>query len=86
MDLRAGCLAAKGQDNFRKFERPGDAAIDGVALLKVDVLEEVAANRARRNGVAYISMPDHCRVAPSTGIRGLRRYSSIAGLVDCGTE
>ena len=37
---------------LRKFGRPGDAAVDVVALLKVDVLEEVAANRARGNGVA----------------------------------
>jgi hypothetical protein len=52
VDLRAGCPAAKGQDNFGKFDRPGDAAVDVVAPLKVDVLEEVAANRALGNGVA----------------------------------
>jgi hypothetical protein len=53
---------------FASFEHPGDAAVNVVAPLKVDVLEEVAANRALWNGVAYISMPDHCRIAPSTGI------------------
>jgi hypothetical protein len=66
---------------LRKFERPGDAAVDVVALLKVDVLEEVAANRPRENGVAIpIDAPPNCGIAPSTGIRRLRRYSSIVGL------
>ncbi len=67
---------------LRKFERPGDAAVDVVALLKVDVLEEVAANLPREMELPYISMPANCGIAPSTGIRRLRRHSSIVGRKD----
>ena len=67
---------------LRKFERPGDAAVDVVALLKVDVLEEVAANLPAGMELPYVSMPANYGIAPSTGIRRLRRYSSIVGLKD----
>ena len=70
----------KGIDiNLRKFERPRDAAVDVVALLKVDVLEEVAANRAGGTELPYISMPASCGIAPSTGISRLRTDSPMVG-------
>ena len=66
---------------LRKFERPGDAAVDVVALLKVDVLEEVAANRPRGNGVAIHLDARQLRD------RAFDRYQALAKIfVDCGTE
>ena len=66
---------------LRKFERPGNAAVDVVALLKVDVLEEVAANRARGNGVAIHIDARQLRD------RAFDRHQALAKIfVDCGTE
>jgi len=66
---------------LRKFERPGDAAVDVVALLKVDVLEEVATNRPRGNGVAIHLDARQLRD------RAFDRHQALAKIfVDCGTE
>jgi len=63
-----------------KFERPGDAAVDVVALLKADVFEEVAANRRRGNGVAIHIDARQLRD------RAFDRHQSLAKIfVDCGT-
>jgi hypothetical protein len=65
---------------LRKFERPGDAAVDVVALLKVDVLKKVA-DPPRGNGVAiridFRQLRD----------RAFDRHQALAKIfVDCGTD
>src|ERR1700734_4211109 len=69
------------QIELRKFERPGDAAVDVVALLKVGVLEEVAANRPRGNGVAI-----HINASQLRDLALDRNQEFAKILVDCGTE
>ena len=56
-------------------------AVDVVALLKVNVLEEVAANRPRGNGVAIHIDARQLRVRAFDRHQSLakRRYSSIVG-------
>jgi len=54
---------------------------DVVALLKVDVLKEVAPNRARGNGVDNIDAR-HMRDRAFDRPQALAKYSSIVGLND----
>jgi hypothetical protein len=62
---------------LRALQRELDATVNVVPLLKIDIFKQVTPTAPAAIEWPYISSPDNWGIAPSTGMRRLRRYSSI---------